>query len=211
MQNYSTDILIIGAGPAGLTAAIYAARSGKKTLVLGRRAVGLAAGARVRPRKLSRVSRRSTARSSCSAFREQARGFGAEFVKGDTIALSLESRAEVRLDLGCVHRSEGRHPGHGQAVRQGAADPGRGAAARLRRELLRGLRRPALQGPGRRRLRPFARGGRGHLDPGADGRPRPLDSGQGQRSRRSRRGVHEGRKAGHPDSRGRRDQGNRRG
>ena len=34
MRQYETDILIIGAGPAGLTAAIYAARSGKKTLVL---------------------------------------------------------------------------------------------------------------------------------------------------------------------------------
>lgn len=34
LKNFEADILIVGAGPAGLTAAIYGARSGKKTLVL---------------------------------------------------------------------------------------------------------------------------------------------------------------------------------
>ncbi|HSW65115.1 MAG TPA: FAD-dependent oxidoreductase [Dissulfurispiraceae bacterium] len=35
-----TDLLIVGAGPAGLTAAIYAGRSGLKTIVIERRTIG---------------------------------------------------------------------------------------------------------------------------------------------------------------------------
>ncbi|MCX6566107.1 MAG: FAD-dependent oxidoreductase [Candidatus Aminicenantes bacterium] len=88
MKNYATDILIVGAGPAGLTAAIYAARSGKKTLVLeGERAASrLALGYDLEnyPGFPSINSNDLLAR-----FREQAGGFGAEFVRGDTIALSL--------------------------------------------------------------------------------------------------------------------------
>jgi len=88
MKNHATDILIVGAGPAGLTAAIYAARSGKKTLVLegGRAASRLSLGYDVEnyPGFPSINSNELLAK-----FREQARGFGTEFVKGDTIALSL--------------------------------------------------------------------------------------------------------------------------
>src|SRR3989344_6567613 len=40
MKN-SYDIIIIGSGPAGLTAAIYAARGGHKTLVLAGSKVGV--------------------------------------------------------------------------------------------------------------------------------------------------------------------------
>ena len=91
MKNYATDILIVGAGPAGLTAAIYAARSGKKTLVLeGERAASrLALGYDLEnyPGFPSINSNELLAR-----FRQQAAGFGAEFVKGDTIALSLTTR-----------------------------------------------------------------------------------------------------------------------
>ncbi|MBN1938330.1 MAG: FAD-dependent oxidoreductase [Candidatus Aminicenantes bacterium] len=88
MQNYSTDILIIGSGPAGLSAAIYAARSGKKTLVLegARAASRLSLGYELEnyPGFISINSNDLLAR-----FRDQARNFGAEFVKGDTLALSL--------------------------------------------------------------------------------------------------------------------------
>jgi len=91
MQNFATDVLIIGAGPAGLTAAIYAARAGKKTLVLeGARASSrLDIGYELEnyPGFPSIDSRELLAR-----FRDQARGFGAEFVPGDTIALSLTTQ-----------------------------------------------------------------------------------------------------------------------
>jgi len=88
MQTYQTDILIIGAGPAGLTAAIYAARAGKKTLVLeGRRASSrMSIGWEIEnfPGFMSINSV-----ELLEKFRAQAAHFGAEFISGDTIALSL--------------------------------------------------------------------------------------------------------------------------
>lgn len=88
MQSHSADIAIVGAGPAGLSAAIYAARSGKKTLVLeGERAssrLSLGYDLENYPGFISINSNDLLAR-----FRDQARNFGAEFIKGDTIALSL--------------------------------------------------------------------------------------------------------------------------
>jgi thioredoxin reductase (NADPH) len=90
MQSHQADILIIGAGPAGLTAAIYAARAGKKTIVLeGERAASrMSIGWELEnfPGYLSINSR-----DLLEKFRIHAAHFGAEFVKGDTIALSLES------------------------------------------------------------------------------------------------------------------------
>jgi len=90
MRQYETDILIIGAGPAGLTAAIYAARSGKKTLVLEseRAASRLALGYELENYPgFAAIN----SRELLDKFRSQAAGFGAEFATGDVIALSLES------------------------------------------------------------------------------------------------------------------------
>jgi thioredoxin reductase (NADPH) len=88
MQTYQTDILIIGAGPAGLSAAIYAARAGKKTLVLegGRASSRMSIGWEIEnfPGFMSINSV-----ELLEKFRAQAAHFGAAFVSGDTIALSL--------------------------------------------------------------------------------------------------------------------------
>ncbi len=90
MQNYKADVLILGAGPAGLTAAIYAARAGKKTIVLeGERASSrMAIGWELEnfPGTLSIGSV-----ELLEKFRAHAVHFGAEFVQGDTIALSLST------------------------------------------------------------------------------------------------------------------------
>jgi thioredoxin reductase (NADPH) len=90
MQNYKTDILIIGGGPAGLTAAIYGARAGKKTLVLeGERALSRLASNYDLENFPGHISINSKA--LLDSFRRHAAHFGAEFVRGDTIALSLST------------------------------------------------------------------------------------------------------------------------
>ncbi|MGB9836916.1 MAG: NAD(P)/FAD-dependent oxidoreductase [Candidatus Saccharicenans sp.] len=89
IKNLKADILVIGAGPAGLTAAIYAARSGKKTLVVeGSHPSRLALGYELEnyPGFL-----KINSRELLEKFREQARVHGAEFLKEDAIALALES------------------------------------------------------------------------------------------------------------------------
>jgi thioredoxin reductase (NADPH) len=90
METYKADILIIGAGPAGLTAAIYGARAGKTTLVLeGERATSrLSYGYDLEnfPGFISINSR-----ALLDLFRAHAAHVGAEFVQGDVIALSLAS------------------------------------------------------------------------------------------------------------------------
>ncbi len=89
LKNLNADILIVGAGPAGLTAAIYGARAGKTTLILEGRA----------PSRLSfgyDIENYPGFPSINSVellgkFIDHARRFGAEIVTGDAIALGLDS------------------------------------------------------------------------------------------------------------------------
>jgi thioredoxin reductase (NADPH) len=89
LRNLKADILIVGAGPAGLTAAIYVARAGKKTVVLeGRAASRLSLGYEIENypgfpsiNSLDLLKR----------FRDHALRFGAEIEGGDAIALGLDS------------------------------------------------------------------------------------------------------------------------
>jgi thioredoxin reductase (NADPH) len=88
IKSLKTDVLIVGAGPAGLTAAIYVARAGKKALVLeGRGPSRLAIAYTIEnyPGFLSIDSR-----ELLEKFRSQAVGFGAEVIAGDAIAFALE-------------------------------------------------------------------------------------------------------------------------
>jgi len=90
IKNIKTDILVIGAGPAGLTAALYTARAGKKTLVLeGRTPSRMAIGYEIEnyPGFLSINSQ-----ELLNKFLEQARHHGAEILKEDALALALEGQ-----------------------------------------------------------------------------------------------------------------------
>src|SRR5512143_586924 len=89
IQSLKTDILIVGAGPAGLTAGLYAARAGKKTLILeGRESSRLAIDYTIEnyPGFLSIGSRELLAK-----FREQAEQFGAKVIAGEAIAFALDT------------------------------------------------------------------------------------------------------------------------
>ncbi len=90
IKNLKTEILIIGAGPAGLTAAIYAARAGKKTIILeGRSPSRLSLGYELEnyPGFL-----KINSQELLNRLVEQARFQGAEFLKEDAIALALEGQ-----------------------------------------------------------------------------------------------------------------------
>jgi thioredoxin reductase (NADPH) len=89
LNNMKTDILIIGAGPAGLTAGIYGARAGKTTVILeGRSDSRLALGFEIEnyPGFPSINSL-----DLLGKFKAHALRFGARFVSGDAIAFGLDS------------------------------------------------------------------------------------------------------------------------
>lgn len=143
------DVVIVGSGPAGYAAAIYAARAGLDTLVVeGRRPGGAMTAAGLMdnyPGFCEPVRGPSLAR----AMREQAHRFGAEFHAGDvdgfdldgdvksvSISEGLRHASALILAMGAVNRSLGvpgerALRGHGvsaSAKRDGAQFAGREVA-----------------------------------------------------------------------------------
>jgi thioredoxin reductase (NADPH) len=112
IKSLKTDVLIIGAGPAGLTAAIYVARAGKKALVLeGRGGSRLAI-----PYTIENYPGFPSidSRELLEIFRRQAISFGAEIVAGDAIAFALDgspkyvTTKEAVIEAGAVVLATGR-------------------------------------------------------------------------------------------------------
>jgi len=87
MQEINVDVLIIGAGPAGLAAAIYTARAGKKTLVIKGKAkshLELAHKVENYPGIMS-----ATGSELLQSFKDQATSFGAEILENEVLELAL--------------------------------------------------------------------------------------------------------------------------
>ena len=135
------DLLVVGAGPAGLAAAVYGASEGLRTIVLDAVATGGQAGDLVADRELPRLPvRRSRAPSWPSGRCMQARKFGAEFVRArarrrrssrtaaSTWSGSTDGRPVTRRVGG--HRHRGPVP---QAGRAAARPTSRGRASTTRR------------------------------------------------------------------------------
>jgi thioredoxin reductase (NADPH) len=89
IQSLKTEILIVGAGPAGLAAGIYSARAGKATLILEGRSLSRLGISYTIENYPGFPSIRSV--DLLAKFRAQAEQFGARFVPGDAIAFGLDA------------------------------------------------------------------------------------------------------------------------
>ncbi len=112
IKSLKTDVLIIGAGPAGLTAGLYVARAGKKALILeGRGGSRLAI-----PYTIENFPGFPSidSRELLEHFRRHAVSFGAEIVAGDAIAFALDGNPkyvttkEAVIEAGAVVLATGR-------------------------------------------------------------------------------------------------------
>ncbi len=80
------DLIIVGGGPAGLTAAIYAAREGMDTLVIERGGVGGQAGSTERIDNYPGFAEGITGAELADRMREQAERFGVELLIAQTVS-----------------------------------------------------------------------------------------------------------------------------
>src|SRR5690606_57400 len=155
------DVAIVGAGPAGLAAAVYAASEGLATVVIERDAIGGQAGSSSMIRNYLGFPRGISGMRLAQRSRIQAGRFGAQFFSGRP-AIRRERRAGgAARAVPQRPRVPARDPG--QAAR--AALPHPGGAVR-RTVLLRASRDPDRAGSaGRARAPPRARARRAALRP----------------------------------------------
>jgi thioredoxin reductase (NADPH) len=111
-QRELYDVVVIGAGPAGLTAAVYAASEGLSTLVVERNAPGGQAATSSRIENYPGFPEGVTGEALAESTYEQAMRLGAEFVIGvevesaeartDVVSLKLTNGAELRARSGVL-------------------------------------------------------------------------------------------------------------
>lgn len=93
-QDKVYDVIIIGAGPAGASAAIYTARAGLSTLVLYRAEADGALGVTQKIENYPGIRGPLTGFELLKLMRDHAKAFGAEFQRGKVIATSLEGEVK---------------------------------------------------------------------------------------------------------------------
>ena len=116
------DVLIVGGGPAGLSAAIYAARSGLSVLVVERGAFG---GAILLAKELANYPGGvpgETGAGFSARLEEQAWGFGAEKAAGDVTAFSLDGEIKEVTAGAAMYRGRSLIIATGKAGAKAAAE-----------------------------------------------------------------------------------------
>jgi thioredoxin reductase (NADPH) len=88
------DVIVIGAGPAGTTAAIYTARGGLKTVVLYRAEADGALGVTQKIENYPGVPGPVSGYELLKIMREQAKSFGAKFVRAKVIATDFSEEVK---------------------------------------------------------------------------------------------------------------------
>jgi thioredoxin reductase (NADPH) len=125
-SNY--DVLIIGGGPAGATAAIYSSRAGLKTLVIDK---GLTAGALGITGKIANypgILEEISGAELLERMRSQARSFGTVFISDKVIGVDLLSEEKT------VFGNNGNYVGRSVIIATGSM--GRGTRVKGEDELL---------------------------------------------------------------------------
>jgi thioredoxin reductase (NADPH) len=100
------DVLIIGGGPAGLSAAQYAARSGLKTLVLDKSATAGALAFTAKIENYPGITQAMSGRELLDIFRRQAVEFGAEYVEAQAVGVSLDGLVKEVFTVEGVYRAK---------------------------------------------------------------------------------------------------------
>lgn len=126
--NGSHDVVIIGGGPAGATAAIYTARAGLKTLVIDKGATAGALGITGKIANYPGVLEEISGMELLERMRSQARSFGAEFIADRVIGVDLTSPEKT------VFGNNGAYPARAVIIATGSM--GRGTRVRGEDELL---------------------------------------------------------------------------
>lgn len=98
------DLVIIGGGPAGLTAAQYTARSALKTIVLDKSKIAGALAIADKIENYPGLPEPVTGRELLDIFRNQAIRFGAEYVEAQVIGVKLESEIKEIFTMGETYK-----------------------------------------------------------------------------------------------------------
>ncbi len=90
-DNGLYDVIIIGGGPGGLSAAQYAARSKLKTIVLDKSATAGALAFTSRVENYPGIAKAVTGNELLDIFRNQALNFGAEYVEAQVVGVRMDA------------------------------------------------------------------------------------------------------------------------